>query len=54
MLHDNDLDVKFEWDWHKDSVNPSGLILRKIQEDKYLISTPKENTTINMNSLLYV
>lgn len=55
MLFDTDLNAKLTWSWYKDTINPSNLILIPgSKKNKCDISTPNNNTTINMNSLLYV
>ena len=55
LLYDVDLNAKVTWKWHADSVNPSKLTLVQNVNKKHKcsISIPN-NTTINMNSLLYV
>ena len=55
LLYDVDLNAKVTWKWHADSVNPSKLTLVQNANKKHKcsISIPN-NTTINMNSLLYV
>lgn len=52
MLFDTDLNAKLTWSWYKDTINPSNLTL-DFEKNKCDISIPN-NTTINMNSLLYV
>jgi hypothetical protein len=55
MLFDTDLNAKLTWSWYKDTVNPSNLnLVQEARKNKCNISTPNNNTTINMNSLLYV
>ena len=55
MLYDVDLNASLKWEWHADSVNPSKLTLVQDRNKKHKcsISIP-ENTTISMESLLYV
>ena len=55
ILYDVDIGAKLKWSWHEDSVNPSKLTLVQDRNKKHkcTISIPA-NTTIDMNSLLYV